>query len=329
MNRLLDAVAALDRTKPCFTAVPERGDAFLRIGKFFEDHTRAGQAYDLRRLPCPIWAPIRDRLATALAGIDETDLRRDEVRAWQMYNSGVIVKSDEVVMGLDVIPMPRYFGWDEPEGLTQKLAALMDLLLVTHRHDDHYDRDLVRACLRLGKPVFMPASMAFDWGYDPNLHAVDDGWETEIDDMRIRARRCFHVWRETMDEVPLISYEVTCQEGYRFIYAGDVDYTKRFEKTAGAKVDLFFLPWRNPNELYEDGHVRQKAKTIDAVKIALERVEPGAILYQHCAELHHVYNGFPASYDIALNLKQSLPVPSELMFWGESIVLAPGSASKP
>ncbi len=329
MDALLDGIALLDRHPPRFKRVEERARAFRQIGGFFETQTRAGHAHDLAKSPCAVWPPLQERLARAVNEIADCELRRDEVRLWQMYNHGVIIKSDEVVMGLDLVPLPRRFGWEAPAGFTQRLAGILDLLMVTHRHDDHYDRELAAACLRLGKPVFMPASLAADWGFDPNLHPVGNDWTMEIDDLRIRGQPSLHVWRKNMDEVPLVAYEVTCQEGYTFLFSGDADYTKSLEKPAYSSLDLLFIPWRNPNERYEKGHPKCKGTTLDAVNIALRRVEPAAVLHEHYAELKHVYDGFPASYDIALDLQEGMNVPSDILFWGESLVLAPGNGSAP
>ncbi len=323
MDALLEGIDILSRHPPQFKTVKERTRAFRQIGDFFESKTRQGHVHDLAKSPCAVWPPLQKRLANAVNEIADAELRRDEVRLWQMYNHGVIIKSDEVVMGMDVVPLPRRFGWEANTELTHKLAGILDLLMITHRHDDHYDRELAGACLRLGKPVFMPASLAADWGFDPNLHAVGNDWEIEIDDLRIRAQPSLHVWRKTMDEVPLIAYEVRCQEGYTFIFSGDADYTRSLEKPDDAEVDLLFIPWRNPNEKYEQGHPKCKGTTLDAVNIALRRVKPRNVIHEHYAELKHVYDGFPASYDIALELQSKMAVPSELLFWGESLTLTP------
>ena len=317
-----NALKALDRNPPAFRANPERSRAFLEIGRFFDECIGAGRACDLKKRPSEVWRLIEPRLRAAADDVPATVLPRRGVAAWQMYNDGVIVKTDEVVIGLDVIPMPRFFGWNEPEGLTARLAGLVDILLVTHDHEDHYDRPLVRACLNMGKPVLLPDALARDWERDANLHPVCDGWKLDLCDLRITARRGFHVWREKIDDVPLAYYEVTCQEGYTFLFGGDVDYTKAFEKTPGQAVDLLFLPWRNPNERFEDGRPEQTGTTLDAVRVALDRVSPAALLYEHVAELNHIYESWaPASCDMALALKDHVGIPSELLFWGEKILL--------
>ena len=124
-----------------------------------------------------------------------------------------------------------------------------------------------------------------------------------------------------MEDVPLVYYEVVCPGGFTFMFIGDLDYSKTLEKTPGREIDLFFIPWRHPNETFEPGHAAQTGVTVDAVKAAVEKIRPRALLFEHLAELEHVYDGFPASYDIALDLKAQVGVPSELLFWGEHIVV--------
>ena len=317
------AVSVLARNPPGFRMCPARDAALLNIGRFLERQTRAGQPLDLKKTSAPLWPFILRRLETAMDEAERADLAHDAVTAWQMYNSGVVVKTGDIIIGLDVIPMPRFFGWEEPEGLTLRTAELLDVLLITHRHEDHYDKALVRACLDLGKPVLMPASLAADWGHHIALHGVEHGANMELLDLQITCRQGFHVWRATMDELPLIYYEITTPAGYTFIFSGDLDYTKVFEKTAGRDIDLLFIPWRNPNERYENGRPEQIGSTLDAVKIAVKTAQPRAILYEHYGELDHIYGGFSASYDMALDLKRELAVPSELLFWGEHMALAP------
>jgi L-ascorbate metabolism protein UlaG (beta-lactamase superfamily) len=323
IERLTRSLAALYANPPSFAPDAARHRAFLDIAQVLETSTRAGQPLDLYKVnPHPLWQEIEPRLTRALGEAANAKPARDKIVVWQMYNDGVILRTGEMAIGLDVIPMPRFFGWAEPEGLTERIAGLLDLLVITHSHDDHYDRALVRACLRMGKPVLMPAAMAREWGHHAHLHATGNGWEQEIAGLHITAREGFHVWRETMAELPLVYYEAVCREGYTFMFGGDLDYTKALEKSPGRTIDLFFLTWRNPNALYEQGRPEQVGSTLDAVRIALERIDPAAILFEHCAELDHVYHGFPASFDMALDLKRQIPIPSELMFWGEKFAFS-------
>ncbi|MBN1270599.1 MAG: MBL fold metallo-hydrolase [Kiritimatiellae bacterium] len=315
-----EATETLDRRRPDFGPSVEREQALLRIGAFLETSVRRGQPYDLETQPNPVWKIIEERLTRAMGEI-EVPQRAGGVELWQMYNAGVIIRNSGVTVGLDVIPMPRMFGWPEPPGWTARLARLMDILLITHDHDDHCDPALVNACLALGKPVCMPAALAAAWGSQPNVRGVADGWSLELGGMSVLGRTGIHVWRETPEEKPSVYYEVTLPGGYALVFAGDVDYTKRFEKSAGKRIDLLFLPWRAPNPLYEEGRPEQVGTPLDAAQIAVERIRPGAVLLEHCAELQHVHGGFQASYDIALEVQRGLEVPCDCLFWGERVEL--------
>lgn len=329
MKELLEAIERLDAHPPCFQAVPERHRAFRQINRFLEKETRAGGNWDLSRQDCAVWPPIAERLRHAIMEARNVELARDEVHLWQMYNHGVLIKSDEITMGFDVIVMPRRFGWKEPVDLREAMAYTMDVLFITHRHPDHFDRALVSDCLRLGRPVIMPKPLADEYGYDPNLYAMQAGDTLELYDLKIRVRRGLHVWRDTLDDVPLAGYDVTCQSGYRFIFAGDIDYTAPVEGGAWRKgPDLFFVPWRSPNARFEPGHSEATGTPLDAIRILIETVRPKALLFEHYGELEHVYDGFDPSYELALSLQQSLAVPSDLLFWGEGLYLHP-SASNP
>lgn len=322
LDVFLATLMVLDSTPPSFSASPARHDAFMKIGEFIENSTRAGTPFDLKIAPNPFWQAIEARLAKAIEAIAAEPADAPPT-AWQLYNDGVVLTADGLAIGLDIYPFPRRFGWPDSAGFTGRLAARLDVLFVTHRHPDHYDKALVRACLELGKPVVLPAALAADWPDFKTVIAADDGQQFKVAGLDVTARRGIHVWRASPDELPLVYYEVVCPGGFTFLFVGDLDYSKTLEKTAGRDIDLFFVPWRHPNEAHEPGHAAQTAVTFDAVQAALDKVRPRALLFEHLAELEHVYDGFPASYDIALDLKARVSVPSELLFWSERIAVKP------
>ena len=321
LQLLQEQLNILKRHGPSFVQSSIRDEAFLCMGEFFESHIREGQPFDLKQNPNIIWELIQARLLQALNEIEHITLGPDELMLWQMYDSGIIIKQSETVFGLDIIPMLRSYEWPEPEGLTERIADTLDFLLITHHHADHYDRALVHACLEREKPVALPEHLAGEWPNRPPLHAISGGWQTEWQGIQITGRNAYHVWRDTMNDVPLIYYELTCAGQYTLLFSGDADYTKAFEKTQGQSIDLLFLPWRNPNATFEAGHEKQTHETTDAIRIARDKIEPAFILFEHLAELEHVYGFFPASYDIAVHLRRTLQTPIDWLFWGEALVL--------
>lgn len=68
---------------------------------------------------------------------------------WLLYNMGYIIKTPQSVFGIDLM-----------HRRSEELADILDFVLVTHAHDDHYDMRLLEAMKRQGKPViskFFPA----------------------------------------------------------------------------------------------------------------------------------------------------------------------------
>jgi hypothetical protein len=62
---------------------------------------------------------------------------------WYFYNMGFVFQTATSTIGIDL-------SFRDAE----KLAPFLDVLLITHWHHDHYDKQLVEAMIRLKKPVF-------------------------------------------------------------------------------------------------------------------------------------------------------------------------------
>ena len=282
------ALQTLEKYPPAPALQPARIEAFLQIGRFLEESIRPGAPLDLVLNPHPLWGMIARRLDTALS---EEENNRNPSGGWQlrqMYNSGVLLRKQGITVGIDLLPVLRTYGWPDTHNLTQRTAALLDMLLITHRHPDHYDRALVQACLALGKPVCMPEDLCTEWTKTPNLHPFRHETTVKLCSLQITGRRALHVWRETADELPLIYYEINDPDGHTLLFAGDADYTKDFTCTTGRTIDTLFLPWRNPNNRFEDGSPVQTGTTADALQIAiLPRVADAfrKILQRRAAEL--------------------------------------------
>lgn len=315
---LLSYLEQLDANPPSFAHSARRSDAFAGIARFLESNIRAGQPFDLKTVhPNPLWQCFEDRLDKALNDLGAPTLSSNAMRVHQWYSSGILLEAGPRLFGFDVVLLHRNFGWEDRFNMTDRLAASLDALFITHCHADHYDELLVRACVHEEVPVYMPVSVARNWKPSPFIIPIEHNAEWLVGDLPVKARHGVHIWRSSFDEVPLLVYEMVLPDETLFVYGGDVDYTKDLAVTPGRAVKAFFIPWRAPNARYEAGDDRQIGTIQQAIEIALERLKPEALFYQHCAELEHMYDGFPASFDLALENKATLPVASELMFWGE------------
>lgn len=292
-------------------------DQLVEFGHFLESNVRPGSKYDLKKHPNDLWLLIEAQILRGLEEFAAAELLPGQVLMLQWYNSGVFIKSGGKIAGFDILPIPRFYGWPEPPGLTEKIAEIIDCLMITHDHADHYDEKLVKTCVEKSKPVFMHPRAA------PGgllLKRLADGGTTKVGSISIKAMYARHVWRKSIMDVPLAMFEVEFESGFRMIFCGDGDYTNGFKEFRQGS-DALFITWRNPGPIYEDGHPEQKYKTIDAVNLAIHELSPACIILQHYGELDHIYKGFSASYEMAADLVRQLSVKTTVNFWGDVVKL--------
>lgn len=328
VHALADLFRRLDEAPPVFGFHPVRAQILLEIGQWLEAHIRPEGYFDLQHIsPNPVWELIQNRLLKRLEQIQSFGLS-DQPRIWQWYNSGVIICAGHWRLAFDLVPIPRAFGWAEPPGLTEKLADTIDMLFVTHGHPDHFDHRLAQACLRRGKPVYLPESLAENWphGIQPQFLSLEKESYEERDNISFVSRPGIHVWRDTPEEVPSIYYEVEAPDRLRLIFTGDLDYSRSLSSPAG-KVDWLFVTWRSPNARYEPGHPEAIGTPADALRLAVNQVQPAAVILEHYGELEHIYQSYPASLDIAVEQIKAIPG-TDCLFWGETAA-PPRSASGP
>lgn len=321
---LIQVLDELDQWPPAPVPCSERATCFEGIARFLEANVRPGQPFDLKLVtPNPLWFLFEDRLSQALE--HWLTLPRPTVgalRVHQWYSSGVLVDDGNLRLGFDLVPLRRIFGWQDRYNLTGRLADALDALFVTHRHEDHYDQELVRACVERNIPVYMPETLAHTWKAHACIVPVVHDQEWDLPGVHVHARTGVHVWRDDAESLPLCVYECAWPDHTAIVYGGDADYTQMPKPSAGLRIKAYFLPWRAPNARYEDGDDRQIGPLLEAVELGLQTICPEMMFYVHCAELEHMHDGFPASFNMALDLKQQVPIASELMFWGEYIDLS-------
>lgn len=289
----------------------------LAFGQFLENKSRPGCEFDLQNWPNPLWQLIAARMNEGFTRFLAARPVAGEVLMLQWYNSGIFIKTASQTIAFDVVALPRYYSWPDTEGLTDKIAAALDALFITHNHQDHFDIELVAACLKSGRDVFMhPGAAPNDLPVTP----MPDGVTVLTGEISVRARHCCHVWRKNPGDVPLTAFEAVCDGKFRFLFCGDADYTGGFADIA-PDVNVLFITWRNPGPAYEDGHPEQIGVTADAVKIVLNELRPTRVILQHYGELDHIYRGFSASYEMAALLIRDLPVHTSIHFWGDLISL--------
>ncbi|MDP2873935.1 MAG: MBL fold metallo-hydrolase [bacterium] len=106
-----------------------------------------------------IYSLIRVRLDQALREIPQTPVPKGKVRIWYIYNMGVIAKSEDKTIAFDLDGTHVYSAMAD-------FAKYIDVLVITHFHNDHFDLPVVKEALKNGATVIIPGDKTVFKGND-------------------------------------------------------------------------------------------------------------------------------------------------------------------
>ena len=221
-----------------------------------------------------------------LTEIPQTKVKKGEVVMWQLYNMGYVVKTNKQCFGIDLYHKHA-----------EKLAPLIDFMLITHQHADHYCKPLVEALESEGKAVYS--------NFLDNGHKVQTGDSFTVGNISVKVTTVDH--NATLTNF-VNTYEVNCYDkkgrDYVILFSGDAhNYT---QLTATGKVDLF---------------VPHLAVGLNMAK-AVEKIAPTEVLMSHLLELGHSITKWRWSYEYGINECEKLQREGVyLPVWGEMIRL--------
>ena len=222
-----------------------------------------------------------------LAEVPATEVKKGEVVVWQLYNMGYIVKTQTQCFGVDLYHKHA-----------EKLASLIDFLMITHNHGDHQWKPLTAEMERQGKAVYS--------NFLDNGHKVTTGDEFTIDNISVKVTTVDH--NKTLLNF-VNTYEVNCyaskgKKGYVMFFTGDAHNYEQLNPTTAVDV---FVP-----------HLAVGLNMAEAVK----KINPKEVLMSHILELGHSITKWRWSYQYGINECEKLQRKGVyLPVWGEKIVL--------
>lgn len=221
-----------------------------------------------------------------IAEIPATKVKRGQVAIWQLYNMGYVVKTDSQCFGIDL-----YHKYAE------KLAPMIDFLLITHNHGDHQWKPLIAEMERQGKAVYS--------NFLDNGHKVTTGDEFTVGNISVKVTTVDH--NKTLVNF-VNTYEVNCYankgKDYVIFFTGDAHNYEQLNSTT--EVDLF-VP-----------HLAVGLNMAEAVK----KINPTEVLMSHILELGHSITQWRWSYEYGINECEKLNREGVyLPVWGEKLVL--------
>jgi hypothetical protein len=226
-------------------------------------------------------------LEKLLKEIPETKVKKGEVVMWQLYNMGYIVKTNKQCFGIDLYHKHA-----------ERLAPMIDFMLITHKHGDHYYKSLVELLESQNKAVY---SNFLDNGYK-----VSTGDSFTIGNISVKVTTVDHNNANLRNFVN--AYEVNCYDGdgedYVILFSGDACNYEQLNPSG--KVDLF---------------VPHLANGLNMPK-TMEKINPTEVLMSHILELGHSITKARWSYEYGINKCEKLNRKGVyLPVWGEMIQL--------
>ena len=145
----------------------------------------------------------------------------DRPAVWYLYNMGVLVKTRTCAFGIDVCHRKA-----------PALAPLLDFVLATHNHGDHFNTQLLAKMSAAKKPVISNFLLCWDW-YCRELEKT-----FKIGDVTIHCTAADH-----NSHLPLAvtNFEVVCGEGpgaFTIFHSGDCHRADHLKPRG--RPDVFF-----------------------------------------------------------------------------------------
>jgi L-ascorbate metabolism protein UlaG (beta-lactamase superfamily) len=166
--------AALKVYGPGWEHWAARRQIALSLDKLIHVQVKDGLSDDDRASLLPLRDFYRRRVDEGLDRLERTTVT-EGVHVFKFYSSSIILKSAQGTVAVDFCQGPVNNG-GEPEKTDQRktgfywtpeqrdrLAKLIDVSLITHRHHDHADYSLSKRLIERGKVVVGPAQLGKLW----------------------------------------------------------------------------------------------------------------------------------------------------------------------
>lgn len=230
---------------------------------------------------------LRQSVDKVCREVRKTKVKEGTVAVWLLYNMGYIVKTPTEVFGLDI--HTKY---------VDKIADLIDFVMITHRHGDHCNVNFLRAMTSRGKAVYAAFNVE-----GVNVTKVTHKGEFQVGEVRVRTTIGDHN-KKLRNFVT--AYEIDCgaNTAHTVIYhTGDSNNYKQLNPKK--QVDIF-MP--------------HMAVGLNIPK-ALDKIKPHHIFISHNQELGHGIRKWRWTFHDALKLKDKLNhdhiwIPC----WGEKVI---------
>ena len=96
-----------------------------------------------------VYMLLKTRIDRAIKEINETSVPPGELKLWYIYNMGIIAKTSDATIGFDLAGSYVYPS-------LANLGDYVDVLLISHMHGDHFDKNVIMKAEEHGAPIIVP-----------------------------------------------------------------------------------------------------------------------------------------------------------------------------
>ncbi len=286
-----EAIAVLNQTVAT-NVTPERLKATQTIqrsvdrlrasefSKYFNESPEEARLWEEERAVLRFLNASFDKV---LQEFQETIPNEGEVVFWHIYNMGYLVKTPTQAFAIDV-----------KHRRASELTPLIDFLLITHHHGDHYTDAFCQSVASAGKPV-VSNFIENEW------KTPQEGREYTFGDCKIKTNLVDH--NDRLRKF-VTTYEIDCGEKSGdcvIFHVGDACNVNQIQATA--PVDVF---------------IPHLAVGLDVPKAVNETLRPKTTLLSHILELGHLIDKWRWSYEYGYDVVKKCANDSVILpVWGE------------
>lgn len=213
------------------------------------------------------------------------------IRIWMMYNHGFIVKTPHNTFAFDLTDGYTAWQMDESYEIPEQIVKNIDFLLISHKHDDHYDESIINKVLDYGGQVIN----------------VIDNRPMYIDGISIAAHNGVH---SVVNRI----FEIITVDGYKIVHTGDNETSEALPFIADVDVLLLYAKTNESFTTYSSVGMRNSIN-----KLTPTITIPGHIHeFGHKADVRALDSGVRALYKWSFFITNEwIPTTMTIMAWGE------------
>lgn len=229
---------------------------------------------------------LQKATAHALDDISNTKVKQG-LAIWHIYNMGYVFKTADACFGIDIHMRE-----------SERLADILDFLLITHEHSDHSSGALIDSMIAAQKPVITR------WRDGTTI--IDKPSDFKFGNCRVKVDIGDHHYKQLDQRNNMLMFQVDCGKSannYTIYHSGDGSNFRKM--TPDQKVDIFIV------------HVEVGM----SVKDAIGHIKPRMTLVSHVLELRHrpkPPNAWRWSFNSAFDRIRNIPEnEATVLTWGE------------